>query len=297
MLKVGFIGLGVMGKPMARNLLRAGYPLVVHNRSRPSVEELVAEGAQSAVSPAEVAAQVEVVISCLPDSPDVASVALGPKGIVEGIGAGDIYVDMSTISPVTTQEVADALTEKGAQMLDAPVSGGEEGAINGTLSIMVGGPEAAFEKCLPVFEAMGRKVTHVGGTGAGQVVKACNQIVVGMTLTAVAEALVLGFKAGVNPEKIVAAISGGAAQCWALEQRAPWMIQHRLEPGFKAAYHYKDLGIAMDTARAFEVSLPAAGLVYQLYGAMKAMGRGNWDHSAIVSLIEELAKTEVTASD
>jgi len=295
MLRVGFVGLGVMGKPMARNLLRAGYPLVAHNRSRGPVEELAAEGAQPAFSPAEVATQVETVITCLPDSPDVESVALGAGGIAEGIGQGSIYVDMSTISPVTTRKIANVLAEKGAQMLDAPVSGGEEGAINGTLSIMVGGPRGAFEKCRPLFEAMGRKVTHVGDTGAGQVVKACNQIVVGMTLTAVAEALVLGAKAGVDPEKIVEAISGGAARCWALEQRAPWMIQHRFEPGFKAAYHYKDLGIAMDTARAFGVSLPASGLVYQLYGAMKAMGRGDWDHSAIVALIEELAQTEIVS--
>jgi len=295
MLKVGFIGLGVMGKPMARNLLRAGYPLAVHNRSRGPVEELAAEGAKAAFSPAEVSEQVEVVITCLPDSPDVELVALGPKGIIEGIREGAIYVDMSTISPVTTQKVAKVLAERGAHMLDAPVSGGQEGAINGTLSIMVGGPERAFERCLPLFEAMGRKVTYVGGTGAGQVVKACNQIVVGMALTAVAEALVLGSKAGVDPEKIVEAISGGAARCWALEQRAPRMIQHRFEPGFKAAYHYKDLGIAMDTSRAFEVSLPASGLVYQLYGALKAMGRGDWDHSAIVTLIEELAQTEIAS--
>jgi 2-hydroxy-3-oxopropionate reductase len=295
MLKVGFIGLGVMGKPMARNLLRAGYPLVAHNRSRGSVEELSAEGAKPALSPAEVAAQVEVVITCLPDSPDVELVALGTEGIIEGIREGSIYVDMSTISPVTTKRVADALAEKGAQMLDAPISGGEEGAINGSLSIMVGGPTVAFERCRPLFEAMGRKVTHVGDTGAGQVVKACNQIVVGMTLTAVAEALVLGSKAGVEPEKIVEAISGGAARCWALEQRAPWMIRHRFDPGFKAAYHYKDLGIAMDTARAFEVSLPASGLVYQLYGAMKAMGHGDRDHSAIVALIEELTRTNIAS--
>jgi 2-hydroxy-3-oxopropionate reductase len=295
MLKVGFIGLGVMGKPMARNLLQAGYPLVAHNRSRGPVEELVAEGAKHAFSPAEVATQVQVVITCLPDSPDVELVALGTGGVIEGIREGSICVDMSTISPVTTRKVAYALAEKGAHMLDAPVSGGEEGAIHGTLSIMVGGPKGAFEKCRPLFEAMGGKVTHVGGTGAGQVVKACNQIVVGMTLTAVAEALVLGSKAGVDPEKIVEAISGGAARCWALEQRAPWMIQHRFEPGFKVAYHYKDLGIAMDTARAFEVSLPASGLVYQLYGAMKAMGQGDWDHSAIVALIEELAKTEIAS--
>ena len=294
MLKVGFIGLGVMGKPMARNLLRAGYPLVVHNRSRGPVQELATEGAEPAFSPAEVASRTDVVITCLPDSPDVELVALGPKGIIEGIREGSIYVDMSTISPVTTKKVADALAEKGAQMLDAPVSGGQEGAINGTLSIMVGGPKEAFEKCRPLFEVMGRKVTHVGGTGAGQVVKACNQIVVGMTLTAVAEALVLGSKAGVDPEKIVEAISGGAARCWALEQRAPWMIERRFEPGFKSAYHYKDLGIAMDTARAFEVALPASGLVHQLYGAMKAMGRGDWDHSAIVTLIEELAHTKIT---
>jgi 2-hydroxy-3-oxopropionate reductase len=295
MLKVGFIGLGVMGKPMARNLLRAGYSLVAHNRSRGPVDELAAEGAKPAASPAEVAAETEVVITCLPDSPDVELVALGAGGVIEGIREGSIYVDMSTISPVTTRKVADALAEKGAHMLDAPISGGEEGAINGTLSIMVGGPKMAFERCQPLFEAMGRKVTHVGGAGAGQVVKACNQIVVGMTLTAVAEALVLGSKAGVDPEKIVEAISGGAARCWALEQRGPWMIEHRFDPGFKAAYHHKDLGIAMDTARAFEVSLPASGLVYQLYGAMKAMGWGDRDHSAIVALIEQLADAEIVS--
>jgi 2-hydroxy-3-oxopropionate reductase len=295
MLSVGFIGLGVMGKPMARNLLRAGYPLVVHSRSKGPVEELLSEGAKPADSPASVASQVEVVITCLPDSPDVELVALGEDGIVYGVREGSIYVDMSTISPVTTQIVADALGDKGAQMLDAPISGGEEGAINGTLSIMVGGPSTAFEKCRPLFEAMGRSITHVGGTGAGQVVKACNQIVVGMTLTAVAEALVLGSKAGVEPSKIVEAIRGGAARCWALEQRAPWMIQHRFDPGFKAAYHYKDLGIAMDTARAFGVALPASSVVCQLYGAMKAMGHGDWDHSAIVSLIEDLAAADIAS--
>jgi len=295
MVTVGFVGLGVMGKPMARNLLKAGFSLVVHNRSRGSVAELVAEGAASASSPAEVAGKVDVVITCLPDSPDVERVALGPDGIVHGIREGGIYVDMSTISPVTTQKIADALAEKGAFMLDAPVSGGEEGAINATLSIMVGGSEAAFQTCLPVFQAMGRKVTHMGGTGAGQVTKACNQIITALQVTAVAEALVLGAKAGVDPQRIVEAIAGGAARCWALEQRAPWMIQHRFTPGFKSAYHYKDLLIAVDTAKAFGVSLPVSGLVCQLYGAMKAMGKGDLDNSAIVTLFEELAHTHLVS--
>lgn len=291
--RVGFIGLGIMGKPMARHILEAGYSLTVHNRSRASVNELAAAGAIAASSAAEVAAGSDIVFTCLPDSPDVEAVALGPHGILEGIARGGLYVDTSTISPVTAKKVAAAMRERGADMLDAPVSGGQVGAENATLSIMVGGEAASFERARPVLEVMGRNVVHVGPSGAGQVTKAANQIVVGMTHAAVAEALVLAAKSGVDPAKVVQAISGGAARCWALENRAPRVLERDFEPGFYAAYHLKDLGIALDAAREVGAVLPETALLRQLFQSLVSNGKGRLDHSAIIQVIESLSDVEV----
>ncbi|NLT42384.1 MAG: 2-hydroxy-3-oxopropionate reductase [Anaerolineae bacterium] len=291
--RIGFVGLGIMGKPMARHILEAGYPLTVHNRSRKAVDELAAAGAQPATSAAEVAANSDIVFTCLPDSPDVEAVALGAGGILEGIPSEALYVDTSTIAPGTAKRVARAMREKGADMLDAPVSGGQIGAENATLSIMVGGEEASFERAKPVLETMGKTIVHVGPSGAGQVTKAANQIVVGMTHAAVAEALVLAAKSGVDPAKVVQAISGGAARCWALENRAPRVLERDFEPGFYASYHLKDLGIALEAAKDAGAVLPATSLLKQLYQSLISNGKGRLDHSAIIQVIEALSAVEV----
>jgi len=291
--RIGFVGLGIMGKPMARHILEAGYSLTVYNRSRTAVDELAGAGAKAAPSAAEVAAQSDIVFTCLPDSPDVEAVALGAGGILEGIAPGALYVDTSTISPGVAKKVAGAMRDKGADMLDAPVSGGQIGAQNATLSIMVGGEAASFERARPVLEAMGKTIVHVGPSGAGQVTKAANKIVVGMTHAAVAEALVLAAKSGVDPAKVVQAISGGAARCWALENRAPRVLQRDFEPGFYAAYHLKDLGIALEAARDAGAVLPATSLLKQLYQSLVSNGKGRLDHSAIIQVIEALSGVEV----
>jgi 2-hydroxy-3-oxopropionate reductase len=297
MKRVGFIGLGLMGKPMARNLMRAGYPLTVHNRSRGPVDELVAEGATPAMSPKEVAAQVDVVVTCLPDSPDVELVALGPDGIIQG-GRPDLtLIDMSTIAPAAAVRIANKLAEHGIRWLDAPVSGGDIGARQGTLAIMVGGDEAVFQDCLELFQAMGKNIVRVGGNGAGQVAKACNQIVVAGTMAAMGEALVLAAKAGADVERVVEAIRGGAARCWALEVRAPQILRRDLGPGFKARMQYKDLNIVLDAGKTYQVSLPVTGAVRELYTAMMAAGRGELDNSAIVTVLEDLAHVQVRSRE
>ncbi|MEJ2560293.1 MAG: 2-hydroxy-3-oxopropionate reductase [Anaerolineae bacterium] len=293
MKRVGFIGLGLMGKPMTRNLMRAGYPLTVHNRSRGPVDELVAEGATPAASPKEVAAQVDVVITCLPDSPDVELVALGPDGIIQGGHPGLTLIDMSTIAPAAALRIAGKLAERGIRWLDAPVSGGDIGARQGTLAIMVGGDEEVFQDCLELFQAMGKNIVRVGGNGAGQVAKACNQIVVAGTMAAMGEALVLAAKAGADVERVVEAIRGGAARCWALEVRAPQILRRDLGPGFKARMQYKDLNIILDAGKTYQVSLPVTGAVRELYTAMMAAGRGELDNSAIVTVLEDLAHVQV----
>lgn len=290
---IGFIGLGIMGHPMATNLIRAGYDLVAHNRSREPVEDLAAKGATPAFSPREVAEKSDVVTLCLPDSPDVQQVVAGPDGVLEGTSEGDIIIDMSTISPVVAVELAEQAAEQGVQMLDAPISGGDVGARKGTLSIMVGGDAQAVERVMPILEVLGSTITHVGPSGAGQTVKACNQIVVAGTLSVVAEALVLGAKAGVDPAKIVDAISGGAARCWALDIRAPNVIRRIFDPGFRSELHYKDLNIVMDAADAFQVPLPVTSEVHELYKTMLVKGRGELDHSAVITVIEELADVTV----
>jgi 2-hydroxy-3-oxopropionate reductase len=290
--RIGLIGLGIMGKPMARNLVKAGFELVVHNRSQGAVDELLAESPSSvtaASSPREVAEQVQVVITMLPDSPDVRSVVFGENGLLETMGDGSLLIDMSTIAPATAIEVNDALRERGASAVDAPVSGGEPGVIAGTLSIMAGGSEADFARARPIFEAVGKTIVHVGDAGAGQVVKACNQIVVAINYAAVSEALVLGSKAGVDPALIVQVLNGGLAASRVMEMRGPNMIAHNFQPGFRINLHRKDLGIATSSGKEYGVPLPVTGLVSQMFEALGAMGRGDMDHSAFVTLIEDMA--------
>lgn len=288
---IGFIGLGIMGKPMARNLANAGYDLVISNRSRDDVDTLLAEGDhfRAAANPREVAEQTKAVITMLPDSPDVRDVVFGEHGLLSAMGPGHLFIDMSTIAPAASIEVNDALTARGARALDAPVSGGETGAVNAALSIMVGGGAADFARARPLFEAMGKTIVHVGGPGAGQIVKACNQMVVAINYAAVSEALVLGAKAGVDPEKIVQVLSGGLAASRVMELKGANMIAHNFQPGFRIDLHRKDLGIALATASANGVPVPAAALVAQLFEALAAAGSGDLDHSALVTAYENLA--------
>jgi 2-hydroxy-3-oxopropionate reductase len=291
---VGFIGLGIMGRPMAKNLMEAGYELVLHNRSPEKAEELAKEGnATAAGSPREVAEACDIIITMLPDSPDVEAVVVGDGGVLEGIRDGALLVDMSTISPVVTEELSEKVREKGASMLDAPVSGGDVGAIDGALSIMVGGSEEDFERARPLFDVMGKVATHVGPIGAGQVVKACNQIVVALTIEAVSEALVLGSRGGVAPEKLVEALSGGLAGSAVMEAKKEKFFSHDFEPGFRIELHHKDLGIALAAGREYGVALPVTAIVDQMLEASKAKGRGDQDHSALLTLLEEAAQHEI----
>src|SRR5215204_3694693 len=287
---VGFIGLGIMGKPMAENLIEAGYDLVVYNRTRAKAEDL--DGATVAESPKEVAENSDIIITMLPDSPQVEEMLLGEAGMLEGVGEGAVIVDMSTISPVITEELSEKAQEKGASMLDAPVSGGDVGAIEGTLAIMVGGSEEDFERAGPLFEVMGKTVTHVGPSGTGQVVKAANQIVVALTIEAVSEALVLGSKGGVAPEKILDVLSGGLAGNKVMEVKREKFLSHKFEPGGKVEFHSKDLGIALAAGREYGVVLPVTAIVDQMFDSLMARGRGGWDHSALLTSIENLAQRE-----
>ena len=289
MLKIGYIGLGLMGKSMARNILNAGFPLVVHNRSRGAVDELVEEGATPATSPAEVARQVDVVFTNLPDSPDVEKVVLGPKGILEGAHPELIYVDNSTIKPATARMIAEKLAEAGIASLDAPVSGGDVGARNATLAIMVGGPAEALAMVMPVLQAMGKTITHVGEAGAGQIAKAANQIMVAAQMVAMGELLIFAQKAGADPQKVVQAIRGGAAQCWTLDIKPPRLFSGNRSPGFKARLQAKDLAIVMETARDYGVPLPTTAVNAQLFNAMLQLGMGELDNSAVLGVLENLA--------
>jgi len=293
MLKVGYIGLGHMGKPIARNILKAGFSVVVHNRSRAAVEELVAEGASAANSPREVAAQVDVIFTNLPDTPDVEKVVLGENGIIDGARAGLIYVDNSTIRPASARRIAEKLAEKEVSALDAPVSGGDIGARDGTLTIMVGGNTEALETVMPVFKAMGKAVTHVGESGAGQVAKAANQIMVAAQMVAMGELLVFAKKAGVNPRKVVDAIKGGAAQCWTLDVKPPRLFDGNRNPGFKARMQLKDLKIILDTAKEYDVPIPSTMENAELFQQMIDSGMGELDNSAVVGVIEEKAGVKI----
>jgi 2-hydroxy-3-oxopropionate reductase len=292
--KVGFIGLGIMGGPMARNLMESGYDLVLFNRTREKAESVAEEGsAEVAGSPREVAENSEIIVTMLPDSPDVRDVVTGEDGVLEGIQEGALLVDMSTISPVVTEDLAEKVRERGASMLDAPVSGGDVGAIEGTLSIMVGGDEEDFERAKPLFDAMGKTVTHVGPAGAGQVTKAANQVVVALTIEAVSEALVLGSKGGVAPEKILDVLSGGLAGNKVMEVKREKFLSHEFDPGFRSELHHKDLGIALAAGREYGVVLPVTAIVDQMLLAMKKKGWGGEDHSALLRVIEDLSQHEI----
>ena len=290
MLKIGYIGLGLMGKSIARNILKAGFPLVVHNRSRAAVDELTALGAIPASSPAEVAGQVDVVFTNLPDTPDVERVVLGPDGILDGAHPGLIFVDNSTIKPAAARHlVGSGWPKRASSSLDAPVSGGDIGARNATLTIMVGGPAEALDRCMPVFQAMGKTITHVGESGAGQIAKAANQIMVAAQMVAMGELLIFAQKAGADPAKVVEAIKGGAAQCWTLDVKPPRLFAGNRSPGFKAYMQAKDLNIVMETAREFGIPLPGTAANTQLFNAMLQMGMGELDNSAVIGVIEALA--------
>src|SRR5712692_5669719 len=272
---IGFIGLGIMGKPMARNLMKAGYPLVVHNRSRPAVDELAKEGAKAGANAQEVAAQSDVVITMLPDSPDVEAVIAGPSGVFAGaVGATHesplLLIDMSTISPIVARKLAKDAEAKGVTMLDAPVSGGEVGAINAALSIMVGGSLAGFERALPIFQVLGKNIVHIGEAGAGQVTKAANQVVVGLTIAAVSEALTLAEQAGVDPAKVRQALLGGFAQSRILDAHGQRMLDRNFKPGFRIRLHEKDLSIALATGKEYGVPLLLTAIVDQMMNSMKA---------------------------
>jgi 2-hydroxy-3-oxopropionate reductase len=287
---VGFVGLGIMGAFMAGNLLEAGHELVVHNRTRTKAERLAQRGAKAADSPREVAEGSDVIITMLPGPPQVEEVVAGDGGLLEGAREGSLIIDMSTSSPILAQELARAARNKAVGMLDAPVSGGDVGARDGTLSIMVGGEEDDFERARPLFRVMGETVVHVGGVGAGQVVKACNQIVVALVIEAIAEALVLGSKAGVDPDRVVEVLSGGLASNKVLEVKGEKFLSHEFAPGGRVEYHRKDLGIALEAGREYEVTLPVAAFVDQMFGVLEAKGRGGWDHSALLTLLEERSR-------
>ncbi len=298
---VGFVGLGIMGLPMAKNLVDAGYDVVGYNRSQESVDDFVDHGGEAGDSPRDVAERTEVVITCLPDSPDVSKVVLGNEGesdpVIDGVSEGMLVVDMSTISPTVTEEIATELETRGVSMLDAPISGGEEGAIEGALSIMVGGDRAVLDAHRDLFDVMGETVTHCGPNGTGQVTKACNQIVVACTNVAVSEALVFASQAGADLESVVDAISGGAAGCWTLDNRAPNMIQGDFDPGFFAEYQYKDLGIATDAGETFGSPMPATELAHELYKSMLQNGMGRDDNSGVMQVIEMLAGSEARVEE
>jgi 2-hydroxy-3-oxopropionate reductase len=274
---------------MARNLLKAGYSLVVHSRSRGPVDEIVKAGAKEAASARDVAAQCDVLITMLPNSPEVEQVALGPNGIIEGARRGLIFVDMSTISPIVSQKIGKALEPKGVALLDAPVSGGEKGAIDGALSIMVGGDKDVFERVLPIFQAMGKTITLLGPLGFGGFTKLANQIIVAVNLTALAEALTLGKKAGLDRDLLLTALAGGLAGSKCLEQKRANYVSNTYNPGFKVDLHYKDLGLIMESARALGVPLPTTAVVQELFNALRVKGRGGLDHSGIITLLEDLA--------
>lgn len=290
---IGYIGLGLMGKPMARNILKAGFPLMVHNRSREAVNELVAEGAQEAFSPKEIAEKTEIIFTNLPDTPDVELVILGPNGIIEAARPGQVVIDNSTIKPASARMIAEKLAEKGAASLDAPVSGGDIGAVKGTLAIMIGGSTEALEKAMPVLQAIGKTITHVGDAGAGQIAKCANQVMVAAQMVAMGELLILAKKSGADPEKVVQAIQGGAAQCWTLDVKPERLFAGNRQPGFKAYMQAKDLGIVMETAKEYGIPVPAAAVNTQLFNAMLEMGMAELDNSAVVGVIETLANTKL----
>lgn len=291
--KIGFIGVGIMGKPMAKNLIDVGYELVVHDINRDAVNEMVDYGAKAANSPKEVAKRTEIIITMLPNSPQVKEVALGDEGLIEGVKEGHIYIDMSSIEPLVAQEVAKKLEEKGANCLDAPVSGGQPGAIEGTLAIMVGGPEEVFEQCREILGVMGKNVVRVGDIGSGQTTKLVNQIVVAINIAAMSEALILGKKAGVDPHNIYKAIRGGLAGSNVMDAKAPLVMNREFEPGFKIDLHIKDLANVLRTSHQLNVPLPLTSLVMEMMQALRLDDHGGLDHGALALFYEKMANIKI----
>lgn len=294
MKKIGFIGLGVMGRPMAKNLLAAGYPLTVWNRTGSRMEEPVSLGAKAAGSPKEVAESSDVVIIMVGDSPDVEEVSLGPSGVIEGARPGLVVVDMSSISPIATRRIAEALAEKGVRMLDAPVSGGDIGARQATLSIMVGGPEDLYDDCLPIFRALGKQITHMGEIGSGQATKLCNQVICGLHIQAVCEGLILGARLGLDLERLLEVVTAGYANSRILSHLGPKMVERDFRPGFKMRHQLKDLKNALNTAAALKVPLPCTALVQQLFRAVESEGLGEEGTQASILIMEKLARQKIT---
>lgn len=287
--RIGFIGLGIMGQPMARNLMKAGYSLTVTTRNPQVIEAFAREGASPASSAKEVAHTSDIIITMLPDSPDVESVVLGENGVAQGIQPGSVYIDMSSVAPSTARRVYEALKAKGAEALDAPVSGGQVGAEQATLSIMVGGSQAAFSRALPILQAMGKNIVHIGEAGAGQVTKVCNQIVVALTIQAIAEALTLAKKSGVDLAKVREALLGGFAQSRILDLHGKRIIEGNFKPGFRIKLHRKDLGLALDAGREQGVALFATATAAELMDALIAQGQGDLDHSGLATLYATLS--------
>ncbi len=291
--RIGFIGLGIMGMPMARNLLRAGFEVVAYNRTAAKAEALAEEGARKAGSPRELAKECPVVITIVSDTPDVEAVILGKDGVIEGVRAGSVVIDMSTISPRATRAMAARLKEKGVAMLDAPVSGGDIGAVKGTLSIMVGGEAEVFERCRPIFEAMGENIVHVGASGTGQTVKLMNQILLVGCLIGVVEALVFGQKSGVDLEKAISAVQGGAAGSWVLSNLGPRIIKRDFRPGFFTDLMQKDLNLVVEAAAEMKLPLPVTSLINQMYYSLQCSGEGSSAYSALVKVLERMSGVEV----
>jgi 3-hydroxyisobutyrate dehydrogenase len=291
--KVGLIGLGIMGIPMARNLMKAGFEVTVYNRTTAKAERLAAEGAKTAKTPREVAGNNPVVITMVSDTPDVESVILGENGVIESIRPDAVVIDMSTISPRATRGIAQKLAEKKAHMLDAPVSGGEGGAIAGTLSIMVGGEAEIFARCLPILQAMGKNIIHVGDHGMGQTTKLMNQILVAGNLNAVCEALVFAQKQGLDLEKAIDALKGGAAGSWQLTNLGPKIIKRDFQPGFMVDLLQKDLRLVMEGSELNKIPLPATTLIHQMFTSLEATGGGKYGTQALVTAVEKLSNVEV----
>ena len=287
-LRIGYIGLGIMGKPMAQNILKAGFELTVYNRTVGKMDELVQAGADAASSPKDVAKVSDIVFTNLTDTPDVLEVVLGEEGIIHGAHEGMIFIDNSTIRPDGAIQIAQEMKVLGVSCLDAPVSGGEIGAINGTLTIMVGGSADALEIAMPVLNVIGKKITHVGDAGAGQVAKAANQIMVGAQMVAMGELLIFTQKSGVDPHKVIEAIRNGAAQCWTLDQKPQRLFTGNRQPGFKSGLQAKDLKIVMESAKKLNILLPLSSVVTQMYAEMLITGREDLDNSAVISIIEDL---------
>ncbi len=290
---IGFIGLGIMGKPMSRNLLKAGHTLIVYDINAAAVAELAAAGARTAANPKEVAAQSDLVITMLPNSPEVRQVILGPDGILEGAKPGDIIADMSSIAPLVSREIGARLAEKGVHLLDAPVSGGEPKAINATLAVMVGGEQEIFDRVKPVLSAMAASVVRVGSLGAGNVAKLANQIIVALNIAAMSEALVLATKAGVEPDLVYQAIRGGLAGSTVLDAKAPLAMDRKFDPGFRIRLHIKDLNNVLETAHEIGVPLPLSAAVMEMMQALKVGGMGEADHGSLIRYYESLAQVEV----